>query len=129
MAYCHAVTLEGVGFDAAIQRAEDALKREGFGVLVRIDVRDTLRQKLDVDYPPYMILGACNPGLAHRALLAEPQIGVMLPCNVVVRALGNDRVEVCAIDPLAAMEAVGNPALDLIAREVQAKLKAALAAL
>lgn len=129
MAYCHTVTLEGVDFDTAVQRAEEALKREGFGVLVRIDIRETLRQKLDVDFPRYMILGACNPGLAHRALQAEPHIGVMLPCNVVVRACGRDLVEICAIDPLAAMQAADNPALDVIAREVQGRLTAALAAL
>jgi uncharacterized protein (DUF302 family) len=129
MGYCHTVTLEGVDFDTAVQRAEEALKREGFGVLVRLDIRETLRQKLDVEFPRYMILGACNPGLAHRALQAEPHIGVMLPCNVVVRACGRDLVEICAIDPLAAMQAADNPALDVIAREVQGRLRAALAAL
>ena len=127
MSYCHTVTLEGVGFETAIQRVEDALKRQGFGVLARIDVQDTLRQKLGAEMAPYMILGACNPGLAHRALQAEPHIGVMLPCNVVVRACGQGLVEVCAVDPLAAMQAVENPALAPVAHEAQERLKAALA--
>lgn len=126
MTYCHTTTLEGVDFDAAVGRVEQALGREGFGVLTRIDVQDTLRRKLDVAFPPYLILGACNPGFAHQALTAEPHIGVMLPCNVVVRACGRDLVEVSAVDPVASMQAVDNPALGELAVQVREKLISAI---
>lgn len=115
-----------VPFEAAIKNVVAALKEEGFGVLTDIDVRATLKEKLGIDGRPYRILGACNPSLAHRALQAEDKIGVMLPCNVIVQDRGDGTVEVAAIDPKAAMERLGNPALTALAEEVRAKLTAVL---
>lgn len=129
MSYCHTITTEGVGFNATVQRTEEMLKQQGFGVLTRIDVQDTLKRKLDVEFPRYVILGACNPGFAHKALEAEPRIGVLLPCNVVVRECGPDLVEVSAVDPAASMQAVDNPALLPIAAEVGSRLRSALLAI
>jgi uncharacterized protein (DUF302 family) len=116
-------------FDETIAKVVDALKQEGFGVLTDIDVSATMKQKLSVDFRRYRILGACNPPLAHRALAAEDKIGVMLPCNVIVQEAGAGKTEVAAIDPRAAMERVGNPALVELAREVATRLGRALAAL
>jgi uncharacterized protein (DUF302 family) len=116
-------------FDAAIARSTEALKQEGFGVLTDIDVKSTLKQKIGVDFRKYRILGACNPGLAHRALSAEDKIGTMLPCNVVVQELADGKVEVAAIDPIASMQAVDNPALAGVGGEVQAKLRRVIDAL
>ena len=113
-------------FEAAIKNVVAALKEEGFGVLTDIDVRATLKEKLGIDGRPYRILGACNPSLAHRALQAEDKIGVMLPCNVIVQDRGDGTVEVAAIDPKAAMERLGNPALTALAEEVRTKLTAVL---
>jgi uncharacterized protein (DUF302 family) len=110
------------GFDDTLTRTVAALKKEGFGVLTEIDVTATLKEKLSVDFRKYRILGACNPPLAHRALTAEDKIGVMLPCNVIVQALGSGQTEIAAIDPRAAMERVGNPALEAIAAEVAVRL-------
>ncbi len=110
-------------FDAMIQRVTDALKEEGFGVLTEIDVKETLKKKLDVDFRRYRILGACNPPYAYKALQAEDKIGTMLPCNVVVQELDNGKVEVIAVDPVASMQAIDNPALAEIASEIRAKLK------
>ena len=104
MSYYMAATLQ-VPFDEAIARTEAALKTEGFGVLTRIDVSQTLKAKIDVDFRPYVILGACNPALAHEALNLEDKVGTMLPCNVVVQQFGDGRVEVAAIDPVASMQA------------------------
>ena len=115
-----------VPFEAAIKNVVAALKEEGFGVLTDIDVRATLKEKLGIDGRPYRILGACNPSLAHRALQAEDKIGVMLPCNVIVQDRGDGTVEVAAIDPKAAMERLGNPALTALAEEVRTKLTAVL---
>lgn len=119
--YYFAKTLS-ISFDEAIEKATAGLKEEGFGVLTEIDVRETLKKKLDVDFRPYRILGACNPPFAHQALTAEDKIGTMLPCNVVVQQLDTG-VEVAAVDPLASMMGVNNPALVDIANEVQARLK------
>lgn len=110
-------------FDAAIEKVTAALADEGFGVLTEIDVQATLKKKIDVDFRPYRILGACNPGFAHQALLAEDKIGTMLPCNVVVQDAGDGKVEVSAVDPAASMSAVANPALEGIAGDVRAKLQ------
>ncbi len=110
------------GFDEAVARTVDALKREGFGVLTDIDVCATMKQKLGVDFRKYRILGACNPPLAHKALMAEDKIGVMLPCNVIVQEADAGKTEVAAIDPRAAMERVGNPALAELAGEVAQRL-------
>ena len=118
-----------VPFESAIKNVVAALKEEGFGVLTDIDVRATLKEKLGIDGRPYRILGACNPSLAHRALQAEDKIGVMLPCNVIVQDRGDGTVEVAAIDPKAAMERLGSPALTALAEEVRGKLTAVLARL
>jgi uncharacterized protein (DUF302 family) len=121
MTYYMSRTIES-RFDEAVARVVDALKREGFGVLSDIDVAATLKQKLGIEFRPYRILGACNPPLAHQALSAEDKIGVMLPCNVIVQEAGAGKIEVASIDPRAAMERVGNPALADVAREVADRL-------
>ncbi len=110
-------------FEEAILRVTEELKKEGFGVLTEIDVKATLKKKLDVDFRDYRILGACNPSFAYQALLAEPQIGLMLPCNVVVQAGENGQTIVSAIDPLASMQAVENESLGQVAEQVKAKLQ------
>jgi uncharacterized protein (DUF302 family) len=109
-------------FDEAVERVTDALKGEGFGVLTDIDVKATMKKKLDLDFRNYRILGACNPPFAHKALEVEDKIGTMLPCNVIVQDLGDGRVEVAAIDPLASMQAVENPGLKEMAAAVRDKL-------
>ncbi len=114
-------TLTG-SFDDVVRRVTEALKAEGFGVLSDIDVQATLKAKLGESFRPYRILGACNPPLAHKALLAEPRVGVMLPCNVVVQETGDHAIEVAAINPAAPMQAIGNPALDAVAAEVGERL-------
>jgi uncharacterized protein (DUF302 family) len=110
-------------FDDAIARVTEELKKEGFGVLTDIDVRATMREKLDVDFRNYRILGACNPPFALQALLAEDKIGTMLPCNVIVQEHAPGVVEVAAIDPVASMAAVDNPQLGAVGLEVRAKLQ------
>jgi uncharacterized protein (DUF302 family) len=117
-------------FDRALARTRDALAGEGFGILTEIDVTGTLRKKLDVEFRPYVILGACNPPLAHRALLAELDIGLLLPCNVIVYAADNpDRTVVAALDPVAALSLTDNDAVKPLAQEVRVKLQRALASL
>jgi len=110
-------------FESAITKVTEELKKEGFGVLTEIDVKDTLKKKIDVDFRRYKILGACNPVFAHKALSAEPHIGTMLPCNVIVQELGENKIEVSAVDPVASMMGVKNDQLGGIATEVQQKLK------
>jgi len=110
-------------FDDAIVRVTEELKKEGFGVLTDIDVRATMKKKLDIDFRNYRILGACNPPFAHQALLAEDKIGTMLPCNVIVQEHAPGVVEVAAIDPVASMAAVDNPRLGVVGQEVRAKLQ------
>jgi uncharacterized protein (DUF302 family) len=110
-------------FDATVTATIAALKREGFGVLTDIDVQATLREKLGVEFRKYRILGACHPPSAHRALETEERIGLMLPCNVIVQERGPNLAEVAAIDPVASMLAVGNPALRDLGLEVRAKLE------
>jgi uncharacterized protein (DUF302 family) len=122
MSYHFSTTLE-LPFDEALERVTEALKAEGFGVLTEIDVKATLKKKLDADFRNYRILGACNPPFAYKALLAEDKIGTMLPCNVIVQEVGEGHVEVAAVDPIASMAAVDNPELGGIAVQVQAKLK------
>ncbi|RMH90971.1 MAG: DUF302 domain-containing protein [Calditrichaeota bacterium] len=112
-----------MGFDEAIDKVTEALKEEGFGVLTEIDVKATLKKKLDVDFRPYQILGACNPPFAYQALQAEDKIGTMLPCNVIVQQTGENEVEVAAVDPIASMQAIDNPKLGEVAQQVQDKLK------
>jgi len=115
-----------MSYDQAVERVTDALRDEGFGVLTTIDVRQTLKQKLDRDFRPYVILGACNPVLADRALHAELEIGLLLPCNVVVYEREPGTSTVAAMAPLPAMGLVGNPEVEAVAREADAKLRAAL---
>ncbi|MBS1902488.1 MAG: DUF302 domain-containing protein [Bacteroidetes bacterium] len=110
-------------FDEAITRVTEALATEGFGVLTDIDVKATMKKKLDVDFRNYRILGACNPHYAHKAISAEDKIGTMLPCSVIVQQHDDGGIEVSAIDPIASMQAVENESLMPIATEVQAKLK------
>jgi uncharacterized protein (DUF302 family) len=128
MSYYFNKTITGT-FDEAIERVKAELKKEGFGVLTEIDVKTTLKEKMDVEFRPYRILGACNPPFAYKALLAEDKIGTMLPCNVIVQELAPGRVEVAAIDPLASMAAVKNEELGAIGLEVREKLKKVVAAL
>lgn len=111
------------GFDEAIEKVTEELKKEGFGVLTEIDVQATLKKKLDVDFNKYQILGACNPPFAHKALRAENKIGAMLPCNVIVQELDDGKTELAAVDPMASMLAVENDKLGEIANEIRAKLE------
>lgn len=116
-------------FDAVVARVVEELKKEGFGILTEIDVKATIKKKLDKDFRPYLILGACNPPFAFKALQAEDKIGTMLPCNVIVQELTPGAIEVAAIDPAASMMAVDNPTLAEIAEEVRRKLQSVVAAL
>lgn len=122
MSYFIARTL-APGFDEAVRRTTQALKEEGFGVLTEIDVADTLKKKIGVDFRRYRILGACNPKLAHEALQIEGNIGTMLPCNVVIQEAADGKIEVAAIDPVASMMAVENPRLKQAAEQVREKLQ------
>jgi len=128
MSYHFSKTVD-LDFDTAIERTTEELKKEGFGVLTEIDVKATLKKKIDVDFRPYRILGACNPALAHQALTHEDKIGTMLPCNVIVQQHEDGSVEVSAIDPVASMTAVKNENLGGVATQVQGKLKAVIDAL
>lgn len=118
-----------VSYEEAIERATAALKAEGFGVLTTIDVKQTIRQKLDKDFRKYAILGACNPPIAYEALSAETEIGLLLPCNLVVYEAGPGRSVVAAVAPLVSMSRVGNPALAPLGQQVDGKLRRVLAAL
>ena len=129
MKYYFNTTLKGRSFEEAIDLVTAELKKEGFGVLTEIDVKSTLKKKIDVDFKKYTILGACNPHFAHKALQSEDKIGVFLPCNVVVEEHGNGEVEVSAVDPIASMSSVGNEDLAGLASEVQQKLKNVIAGL
>ena len=128
MTYYFATTIKASGIDDAVATVTEALKVEGFGILTDIDVKATMKKKLDLDFRPYRILGACNPPLAHQALSAENKTGTMLPCNVIVQQSGND-FEVAAVDPVASMSAVDNPALGPLAEEVREKLRCVIGAL
>jgi len=116
-----------MSFDDAIDTVTARLKDEGFGILTEIDVKETLKKKIDVDFHKYRILGACNPHLAHKALTSEDKVGVLLPCNVIVQESDAGNVEVAAMDPLAAMEAIANPALTELATEVKTRLERVMA--
>lgn len=121
MSYYFSKTVD-LPFEEAVARVTEELKSQGFGVLTEIDVRATLKKKLDVDFRSYRILGACNPKFAYQALQAEDKIGTMLPCNVIVQET-EQGTEIAAVDPIASMVAVGNPELDDIARSVRDLLK------
>lgn len=116
-------TILDVSFDRAIDTVTEELQKEGFGILTEIDVQATLKKKLDVDFRKYKILGACNPPFAHKALQSEDKIGLMLPCNVIVQELPNNKIEVAAVDPVASMSGVENTGLGDVANEVRQKLK------
>ncbi|HSI71347.1 MAG TPA: DUF302 domain-containing protein [Gillisia sp.] len=110
-------------FEEAIDKVTKELKEEGFGILTEIDVKETFKKKLDVDFRKYRILGACNPKMAHQAISAESKIGTMLPCNVIVQETEDGKTEVSAVDPVASMTAIENDELGGIAKEVRSKLK------
>jgi uncharacterized protein (DUF302 family) len=124
--YGYTRALKDVSFDAAIERVTEALKQEGFGVLTEIDVRATLKKKLDVDFRNYRILGACNPRLAHQALTGEPLVGLLLPCNVTVFEEDDGTINVSFIKPTEMFKIVDNPGVEPIARQVEEKMVRAL---
>tara|TARA_R110002049_G_scaffold28324_4_gene97441 strand:- start:180 stop:569 length:390 start_codon:yes stop_codon:yes gene_type:complete len=123
MSYYFEKALTNVSFDEVIEQVTEELKKEGFGVLTEIDIKATLKKKLDVDFYNYRILGACNPPFAYKALQAEDKIGAMLPCNVIVQEKEAGHIEVSAVDPAASMSAVENEALNEVASQVRDKLK------
>lgn len=122
MSYHFSKTLD-CSFDEAISMVIEELKKEGFGILTEIDVKETLKRKLDIEFRSYKILGACNPTFAYQALQEEDKIGIMLPCNVIVQQHIDGNVEVSAVDPIASMQAIENPKLRDIAEQVRVKLK------
>lgn len=122
-------TVLKMDYEAALKRVTEALKAEGFGILTEIDVRDTLKKKLDVDFRPYKILGACNPPLAHRALTTSPDVGLLLPCNVTVSQMDDGRVQVAIVDPIMMMSVMADENLRPIALEAQERLSRVIRAL
>lgn len=129
MTYYYSKTSD-LPFAEAVARTREALKDQGFGIITEIDVTNTFKQKLDVDFRPYVILGACNPKAAHEALLQEDKVGVMLPCNVIVQQrAGGGGSEIAAVDPVASMSAIQNPGLKAKAEEIGASLRRALDAI
>lgn len=126
--YGHQKTLSNVTFEDALARAEEELKKEGFGVLTEIDVKSTLKQKLDVDFRRYRILGACNPSFAHQALGQESHIGLLMPCNVVVQETDDKQIVVSVLDPRSVFSLVGNDSVEPLANEVDARLRRVLEA-
>lgn len=128
MSYTINRILSGASFDEIEHRTRQALADKGFGVLTEIDVKATMKKKLDAEMPPYRILGACNPQMAYQAIQIEPRVGAMLPCNVIIRQV-DDAVEVSAVDPVASMQAIGNDELKRVAGDVRDLLAAAIAAI
>lgn len=122
MKYYFNKTIQG-SFEEVIDKVTKGLKEEGFGILTEIDIKETLKKKLDVDFKKYKILGACNPPFAHKALIAEDKIGTMLPCNVIVQELEPGIIEVAAVNPMASMQAVDNEKLNAIANEITSMLE------
>ncbi len=122
MSYYFSKTLQTT-FDDAVSRVSEELKKEGFGVLTEIDIKETLKKKLNIDFRKYRILGACNPQYALKALEAEDKVGTMLPCNVIVQEIEGVGTEIAAIDPVASLQAIKNPELEEIARNVRDKLR------
>lgn len=123
MSYYFNKIVQSKNFDEVIDQTTAVLKTEGFGVLTEIDIQKAFKEKIDVDFKKYRILGACNPHFAHKALLAEDKVGVFLPCNVIVEEHENGDIEVSAVDPIASMSAVQNESLGGLAMEVQEKMK------
>jgi uncharacterized protein (DUF302 family) len=121
--------ISGIDFDKAVTRTREALSEKGLGVLTEIDVKVTLKKKIDADVDDYLILGACNPRMAHEAMKIEPRVGAMLPCNVIVRSVGEREVEVSAIDPVASMTAIDNDELKAVAAKVRELLRSAVEAI
>ncbi|MCU0946737.1 MAG: DUF302 domain-containing protein [Porphyrobacter sp.] len=128
MGYYISAKLTGI-FDHAITRTEAALAAEGFGIISRIDMQQTLKAKIGVEFRPYVILGACNPSLAHEALQLEDKVGLMLPCNIIVQQMAGGDIEVAGIDPVASMEAIGNADLATVASDVRDRLHRAIGTL
>jgi len=128
MNYCISKIIK-TSFENAEKQTIEALKKEGFGVLTEIDIQEKLKEKLNVDFRKYKILGACNPPFAYKALQLEDKIGIMLPCNVIVQELGKNEIEVAAVDPVASMMAVENSNLAGIAKEIKEKLERVIASL
>lgn len=122
MSYYFSKTLP-MAFDEAVEHVTNALKQEGFGIITQIDVKDTFKKKINVDFRNYRILGACNPALAYEALQIDDKVGTMLPCNVVVQDAGEGKTEIAAIDPVASMQAIDNPQLKSAAERVREKLR------
>lgn len=122
MSYYFSKTLND-SFENTLEKVTASLNKEGFGILTEIDVKATLKKKLDIDFKQYKILGACNPPYAYKALSSEDKIGTMLPCNVIVIEQPDNKIEVAAIDPIASMMAINNPSLEPIANEIRNKLK------
>ncbi|WP_174803635.1 DUF302 domain-containing protein [Martelella limonii] len=127
MHYTMDKTISGMPFNLVVERTREALARHGFGVLTEIDVASTMKKKLDVDVADYLILGACNPKMAHQAMQIEPKVGAMLPCNVIVRSLGDGEVMISAVDPVASMQAIDNDRLKDVAGTVRSMLHDAVA--
>ncbi len=125
MSYYFSQTFDG-GFEEAIEKVTAALKEEGFGILSEIDVKETLKKKLDVDFRNYKILGACNPSFAYKAFQTEDKVGTMLPCNVIVQETDDGKVEIAAVDPVASMLAIDNSQLGEVAQTIQGKLKSVI---
>lgn len=123
MAYYFLTHLKNISFDDAIEKTKEALKKEGFGVLTEIDMKATLKKKLDVDFHNYKILGACNPTFAYKAIQHEDKIGTMLPCNVIVQEQTKGIIEVAAVNPIASMQAINNKELITVSQEVKQKLE------
>ena len=128
MSYTIDRTISGADFDTVVERTRTALSGQGFGVLTEIDVKATLKKKIDADVDNYLILGACNPKMAHQAMQLEPKVGAMLPCNVIVRSTGDNEVTVSAIDPIASMKAIPNEKLLSVAGIVRGMLEEVVAA-
>lgn len=122
MSYYQSKVLKSEGIASLRSKVEAGLKEVGFGVLTEIDIQSTMKNKLGKDYPPFLILGACNPVFADKVLTVEPQVSTLLPCNVTIRSIGGDDYEVSIMDPAAAMSVVKNPAVESLAGEVRAKL-------
>ncbi len=129
MTYTIDRTFSAADFASVVEKTRAALGGQGFGVLTEIDVKATMKKKIDADVADYLILGACNPGMAHKAMQAEPRVGAMLPCNVIVRSVGNGDVMVSAIDPVASMQAIDNDKLKVLAADVRNLLEKVVAAI